>query len=170
MSQDVRAASEVNSASPFLPDSEPFFRLFHINDSTDDQVLFQAACRTGHVRFNWHVTDSAEKGISYMKALIDQSKQVPVCWPDLVLLDILMPLVSGFEVLKFIRATPEVKHLPVVVWSGYGLPGNRERCLEMGANLFLIKPTEFSDVVKFAKQIYEMVKQMKSAGPDASPL
>src|SRR2546429_1486745 len=92
---------------------KPFLRVLHVNDSTDDQVLFQAACRKGNVPFNWHVCDSAEKGISYLQSLVDQSKKTPVCWPDLVLLDIVMPGSSGIEVLKFVRRTPELKELPV---------------------------------------------------------
>src|SRR4051812_19562892 len=97
----------------------PYLRIFHINDSSDDQVIFQAACRSGSVPFNWHIANSTETGTSYLNTLIEQSKKVPVCWPDLILLDIVMPGQSGLEVLKFIRAQPEIKQIPVVVFSGY---------------------------------------------------
>jgi len=171
MGPDVPPASVSQSplAVPLSFDPEPFLRVFHVNDSTDDQVLFQAACREGDVRFNWHVTDSAEKGISYLQTLIEQSKAaLPVCWPDLVLLDIVMPRISGFDVLRFIRATPEVKHLPVVIWTGFPLPDHKERSLELGANLFLAKPVGFQQVVQLARELYEMVKRIKE--PPAGPL
>src|SRR5439155_11398789 len=137
--------SVVPAATALLPVMDPYLRVLHINDSTDDQILFRAACRNGNVPFNWHVADSAEKGISYLKALVQQAKDLPVCWPDLILLDIIMPSVSGFEVLRFIRATPELKHLPVVVFTGDTLPGTEEESRRLGANLFLLKPVSFQE-------------------------
>jgi CheY-like chemotaxis protein len=152
-----------------MPSSKHYLRVFHVNDSTDDQVLFQAACREGNVPFNWHVTDSAEKGISYLKTLVEQSKKkVPVCWPDLVLLDIVMPVVSGFEVLKFVRATPELKHLPVVIFTGDLRSENEGESMKLGANLFLMKPLDFSEIVELARNLYQLMKRMTMGG-DAPP-
>jgi CheY-like chemotaxis protein len=147
-----------------LPLVEPYLRVLHINDSTDDQVLFQAACRKGKVPFNWHVADSAEKGISYLKTLVEQSGKVPVCWPDLILLDIIMPQVSGFEVLKFIRATAELKNLPVAIFSGQSFPSYREESLKLGANVFLLKPTDFQEAVEMATSLYKMMREIKESG------
>jgi|ERR1041385_4167748 CheY-like chemotaxis protein len=135
---------------------KPFQRVLHVNDSTDDQVLFQAACRKGNVPFNWHVCDCAEKGISYLQSLVDQSKKTPVCWPDLVLLDVIMPGGSGIEVLKFVRRTPELKHLPVIIFTGQQSPEVREQAMALGANLWLIKPTDFNEMVEIAKNLYRL--------------
>ena len=126
MTDLTASAPEVTAAAlSLIPPAPRSIRVFHVNDSTDDQVVFQAACRKAGVPFDWHVTDSAEKGISYLKTLVEQSKSLPVCWPELVLLDIIMPIVSGFEVLKFIRSTKELKHLPVSVFTGNTYPPKR---------------------------------------------
>jgi hypothetical protein len=45
--------------------ANPTLLVLHVNDSTDDQVLFQTACKHAKVPFVWHVADSAEKAISY---------------------------------------------------------------------------------------------------------
>src|SRR5687768_12677687 len=81
--------------------------ILHINDSTDDQVLFQAACSRAMLPILWHVADSAAKGISYLETLLRMSKDYAVRWPDVVLLDVVMPGGSGLEVLRFIREHPE---------------------------------------------------------------
>ncbi len=166
MTMDVRppAPTMTPGLSPLLAVGEPYLRVLHINDSTDDQVLFQAACVKGRVPFNWHVADSAEKGMSYLKTLLEQSKNVPVCWPDLILLDIIMPMVSGFEVLKFIRGTPELSKMPVVIFTGHGLAGNREESLRLGANVFLVKPTDFHEIVELAKDLFRLVKELRNQG------
>src|SRR5215510_7374966 len=89
----------------------PTLLVLHINDSTDDQVLFQTACKHARVPFAWHVTDSAEKAISYLQTLLKVDRLHSVRWPDLVVLDIVMPGESGLKVLEFIRTTPELNRL-----------------------------------------------------------
>jgi CheY-like chemotaxis protein len=158
MTHDLTAgtSNKAQDVPAILPFPQKTFRVFHINDSTDDQVLFQAACQKGGIPFNWHVTDSAEKGISYLKTLVEHSDTIPVCWPDLVLLDLVMPIVNGFEVLKFIRATDELKHLPVIVFTGDTFPSSKADALKFGASAFMIKPQGFSEAVILARELYNL--------------
>ena len=166
MTQEGHPAQTQMATTPAstLPILGPYLRVLHVNDSTDDQILFQAACRLGNVPFNWHVADSAAKGISYLKTLVEHSKQLPVCWPDLILLDIVMPSDSGFEVLKFIRATPELKDLTVIIFTGDAAPGNKEQSLELGADSFLLKPASFQEAVALAKDLYHLIRHTKEGG------
>ncbi len=134
--------------------SNGFILLLHVNDSTDDQVLFQAACKRARIPVNWHVADSAAKAISYLRALVQTSKQHEVHWPDLVLLDIVMPDGNGFEVLKHIRATPELREIPVVIFTGHDNPAFKTEATALGANWFLLKPQVFEKTVEIAQAIY----------------
>jgi len=162
MTDLTASAPEVTAAAlSLIPPAPRSIRVFHVNDITDDQVVFQAACRKAGVPFDWHVTDSAEKGISYLKTLVEQSKSLPVCWPELVLLDIIMPIVSGFEVLKFIRSTKELKHLPVIVFTGNTYPQNEQESLRLGADAHRLKPHTFTEAVLMAQEIYKLLKQLK---------
>jgi two-component system response regulator len=162
MTTDLPAGTpEVSTAAlSLIPPSPRSVRVFHVNDSTDDQVVFQAACRKAGVPFDWHVADSAEKGISYLTTLVEQSKSVPVCWPDLILLDIVMPAVSGFEVLKFIRSSKELKHLPVIIFTGNVYPQNEQESLRLGADAFRLKPHRFGEAVVMAQELYQLLKQL----------
>ena len=75
------------AALPLLKNLRPPLLVFHVNDSTDDQVLFQAACKQANVPFQWHVAESAERGMSYFASLLTLSQTQSVRWPDLVVLD-----------------------------------------------------------------------------------
>ncbi len=65
--------------------------------------------------------------------------------PDVVLLDLNMPEVSGFDVLQTMRATPELRHTPVVVLTSSTDAPNKLRALEYGATDFLAKPVDESE-------------------------
>jgi DNA-binding response OmpR family regulator len=62
--------------------------------------------------------------------------------PDVVLLDIMMPDVSGLEVLRFMRREPGLQHIPVVIVSAKSLPSDIRTGLEAGATVYLTKPVD----------------------------
>lgn len=60
--------------------------------------------------------------------------------PNLILLDVMMPGMNGFEVCKRLRANPQLAHIPVIMVTAWDDQTARERCLEMGANEVICKP------------------------------
>jgi DNA-binding response OmpR family regulator len=60
--------------------------------------------------------------------------------PDLVVLDVMMPKVDGYEVLRRIRADEEFRQTPVILLSAKGRPIDRETGLEIGADDYIVKP------------------------------
>lgn len=60
--------------------------------------------------------------------------------PDLVLLDVMMPKISGYTVCAKIKGNPDTKDIPVVLVTGLGMEMNKKIGEEMGANGYLIKP------------------------------
>jgi putative two-component system response regulator len=66
--------------------------------------------------------------------------------PDLILLDIMMPGLNGFEVLEFLKSSPATVNIPVIFLSSKSGPEDLARGLELGATYFLTKPFEIRDV------------------------
>lgn len=72
--------------------------------------------------------------------------------PDLVLLDVLLPRIDGFTVLRRLRADPRTQTLPVVILSSFDRHEDVARGLELGANDYLVKPPmEFQFLARIAR-------------------
>lgn len=68
--------------------------------------------------------------------------------PSVIILDIMMPDVSGLEVLRFVRQEPRLKHIPVIVVSAKSMPADIKMGMEAGASMYLTKPVGYSDLKK----------------------
>ena len=66
--------------------------------------------------------------------------------PDAIVLDVMMPDLSGLEVLRYLRRDPRLENIPVVVVSAKSLPSDIKDGLEAGANIYLTKPVAFQDL------------------------
>lgn len=60
--------------------------------------------------------------------------------PDLILLDIQLPLMDGYEVARRLKASPEITGIPVVAVTSYAMAGDREKALESGCSGYIEKP------------------------------
>jgi CheY-like chemotaxis protein len=79
--------------------------------------------------------------------------------PIAVLLDIMMPDLSGLEVLRYIRRDPRLEHIPVVVVSARNLPEDIQMGMEAGASLYLSKPVSFQDLRTAIEQVTGAVSE-----------
>ncbi len=75
--------------------------------------------------------------------------------PDVILLDIMMPDISGLEVLRFIRREPELMSIPVVIVSAKSMPSDIRTGLDAGASIYLTKPVGFLDLKKAVEQVLQ---------------
>ncbi len=73
--------------------------------------------------------------------------------PDLVILDVMMPKLDGFEVCEKIRANPLWESVIIVMLTAKGRDSEREKGLSLGANDYLTKPFSTHDIVKRVKEL-----------------
>ncbi len=73
--------------------------------------------------------------------------------PDLVILDVMMPKLDGFEVCKAIRANPALKSVRIVMLTAKGRDFEREKGLALGADDYLTKPFSTRDILQRVKEI-----------------
>ena len=85
--------------------------------------------------------------------------------PDMVMLDVMMPEMDGFEVCMILKSNPDTAHIPVIMVTALDTPEERIRGLEAGADDFLSKP--FNDLALFAR--VRNLMRMKMMFDDENP-
>jgi CheY-like chemotaxis protein len=73
--------------------------------------------------------------------------------PDLILMDIQMPEMDGLEAIRKLREDPSLKNIPIIALTALAMPGDRERCLEAGANGYLSKPVRLKELATKIREL-----------------
>ncbi|GAB4399413.1 MAG: hypothetical protein OHK003_23600 [Anaerolineales bacterium] len=76
--------------------------------------------------------------------------------PDVILLDVMMPDISGLEVLRYIRREPELASIPVIILSAKSMPSDIKTGLEAGASMYLTKPVGFQDLKQAVEKVLHL--------------
>ncbi len=125
--------------------------LFVEDDENDVEILKLTFKKLG--RSDWlHVVRDGPSAIQYL----EKAAPIPngVTRPDLIVTDLKMPQMSGFEFLKWLHETPRFSMIPTVVLSGSTMQKDVNLAYELGAKSYLTKPVDF---VEYGKSIRTML-------------
>ena len=114
-----------------------------VEDDPDDVELLLIAARTVPDSVFFHVVCDGAQAMAYLKGEGPFADRHAHPFPDLVLLDLGLPGINGFEVLAWIRQHPAFSALKVFVWTDSGDPSALERAIQTGANRFVPKSVSF---------------------------
>ena len=116
-------------------------------DSEDDVIILRKAMSQAGIDFPLFVVKDGEEAIAYLKGAGKYGNRSEFPMPDLLLLDLVMPLITGFEVLEWIREQqPGLSSLPVVVLTASETIHDIKLASKLGALSFLVKPISFKDL------------------------
>ena len=123
------------------PASERPRTVLIVEDNEDNRIVYSTMLR--HFGF---AVDEAENGAEgILKARSNQ--------PDLILMDIAIPLVDGWEAVQRLKKDPATSHIPIVALTAHAMPADRERAMQVGCDGYLAKPCEPRTVVEEVRRI-----------------
>jgi len=122
-------------------------------DDLDDVFLLRRAFGKAQLKADLHFVNDGQEAIDYLAGKGPFNDRVSHPWPSLVIIDLLLPRLSGFEVLAWLSKRQDLS-LPVVVLSGTAAPTDFQRAYGLGADYCVSKPVEFGELVAIVRNIY----------------
>lgn len=105
-------------------------RILYVEDNEDN--IYVIKNRLGRAGFTVLIANDGEQGISMATAER----------PDLILMDLRLPVLDGWEATRRIKAQPETRDIPIIALTAHAMTGDREKALEAGCDDFDTKPVE----------------------------
>jgi CheY-like chemotaxis protein len=121
-----------------------------VEDNEDDVFLTREAFDAASLKVNLNDVDNGEKCLQYLRKQGPYSQAVT---PDLVLLDMHMPLMDGYEVLAEIVKDDMLKHLPVVVLTTSHEASDIRKMYGLRCSSYITKPVNFDNFVKLISEL-----------------
>jgi CheY-like chemotaxis protein len=112
--------------------------LLLVEDSEDDLFFFKRLCKKAGVNAPLAVATDGQQAVEHLTAALEGKQPIP----QLIFLDLKLPLRSGFEVLEWLRAQPALARTTVVVLSSSAEGRDVERAYQLGAQGYLVKYPE----------------------------
>jgi CheY-like chemotaxis protein len=116
-----------------------------------------------------YVVPDGEEAIWYLKGEGKFSNRAEYPVPDLLLLDLKMPIMDGFEVLRWVRQQPHLAGLRVLVLTSSDSLQDVNLAYKLGANSFLVKPLEFENCAQLGRLIQDYWLERNRTGAIARP-
>jgi CheY-like chemotaxis protein len=124
-----------------------------IEDNRMDVELTLDGFREAHITNTIHVANNGQEGLEYLFGNGKYADRQTFPLPYLILLDLKMPRIDGFEVLRQVKATPLIRRIPVVILTSSKEEGDRALSYDIGANSYLVKPVSFEGFAEVIRQI-----------------
>lgn len=123
-----------------------------VDDNPDNVLITKRALLKGRVKNTLHVVGDGEKAIKFLRKE-DEYQKSPT--PTLILLDLKMPKLDGFQVLKEIKSDDKLKSIPVIVLTTSDRDKDIEDAYRLGCNSYIVKPVSFESFIKTVIEIGE---------------
>jgi CheY-like chemotaxis protein len=138
----------------------PLATVLYVEDEEFDAMFMHKAFERVGLKGSLQVVADGQQAMDYLAGSGAYADRREHPLPAVILLDLKLPVVSGFEVLAWLRRQPGLKNLPVVVFSSSDQPEDQAMASELGANDFVQKP---SSALEFPKVVERLRKRWMTA-------
>ncbi len=117
--------------------------ILHVEDNPDHALLIRRMLQKHRVANVVHLVEDGEAALDYFFQRADYKDPQKSPRPNLMLLDLRLPMIDGQEILRIVKTTEPLVHIPVVVLTSSEAEKDVARAYEYHANSYLVKPIDF---------------------------
>lgn len=132
---------------------EHAIELLLVEDNPADAELTLRALRGRGLRNRFAVARDGAEALDYLFARGAHADRAVSDAPKLILLDLRLPKVDGIEVLRAIKSDPRTRTIPVVVLTSSRQEPDIQRCDDLGADSYIVKPVDFEKLVEAVSDV-----------------
>ena len=125
-------------------------RILHVEDNKEELVLFGRACDAAGLGTVFHPVEDGLQAIAYLKGDGEFRDRHRHPFPDLIILDLNLPGMGGFDFLDWLKEESGLS-LPVLVFTISGSAEDKAKALAAGAAGYFVKPKDFETLVRLAE-------------------
>ena len=132
--------------------------IFYVEDDPDYAFILQTAISEVREELTVGIVEDGRAAIEQLKIFSDNNVK-----PKLILLDLNLPGLSGIDVLKTIKEMPNLKYVPVILFSTSDNPKDVKASYEFGANAFVTKPDGYTNLLGCVRTMHDFWFQQNRA-------
>ena len=132
---------------------EKLVNILLVEDNKMDIALTLDAFREAKLSNKIQIAHNGEQALQYLRGEDKYSDRKTFPLPNLILLDLKMPGISGIEVLKIVKKTDNIKRIPIVILTSSREEGDRAMSYDFGANSYLVKPISFEGFLEVVRKV-----------------
>lgn len=133
----------------------PKYPVLIAEDNPNDVELLRLALKKAGVEHPLRIVGDGQEAVDYLAGRGKFADRSAYPFPDVILLDIKMPKMSGLEVLQWVKAHPECAVIPTVIFTASSQESDIKDAYQLGANGYLVKPSTFDELVRRIKLMFE---------------
>jgi CheY-like chemotaxis protein len=137
-----------------------------VEDNHMDVVLTLDAFKEAKLKNKIRVARNGQEALDYLFGRGKYADRALFPAPNLVLLDLKMPGIDGFEVLRQIKSADKLKRIPVVILTSSKEEGDRALSYDIGANSYLLKPVSFDGFTEVVRKIDDYWFSLNIGAPE----
>lgn len=126
-----------------------------VEDREDDVLLIRKSFEKAELANPLYVVQNGEEAVDYLMGEAPFSNRNEYPLPDLILLDLKMPKLDGFETLLWLRNQSGIRNIPVVILTSSGDLSDVNKAYALGANSYLVKPVDFQHSIELVKVLHK---------------
>lgn len=131
-------------------------KILHVENNREDALLLARACTAADLPADFFEVRGGNDAVAYIQGVVPFTDRGKNPLPDLVILNLKLPGLNGFEFLRWLRCESGFRELPALVFTESRTREDKERAITAGASGYFVKPMEFGAVVRIAESFREL--------------